>query len=196
MWTDIHHPGTIVKNTLPKSTWRTHVPWKICVVYLDSRFIQHGSTFDAVKHRICCAESEWYISTLVCFVVGSLLKGQFANSAVFASLLYGLKYCSFSKWDWRCLDGYYSRLVKGILFLPAWLPFVIPKCRDMHRCGAPFSTPKQRTAPLDGACTPWWRISAPQRIRIIILLHHQIWLEGKRRCSDWKSQEDFWIALA
>ena len=50
--------------------------------------------------------------------VDGLLKGQFVISAVFASLLYGLQYCSFSKRDRRCIDGYYLRLVKRILLLP------------------------------------------------------------------------------
>ena len=49
---------------------------------------------------------------------GQSSEGQFVILAVFASLLYGLQYCSFGKRDQRCLDRFYLRLVKRILFLP------------------------------------------------------------------------------
>jgi len=98
----------------------TVVPWKSSVVYLGSHFAEDGKTLNAVKHRICCAES--VVSRLNTRVfrrreVGYHPKGQFVSSAVFSSLLYGLQYCSFSKRDQRCLDGYYLRLVKRICFL-------------------------------------------------------------------------------
>ena len=117
-----HRPGTIDRNVLPVVMLGEHtVPWKTSVVYLGSRFTEHGGTLDAIKHRICCAES--LVTRLNPRVfcrraVDGLLKGQFVSSAVFASLLYGLQYCSFSKRDRRCIDGYYLRLVKRILLLP------------------------------------------------------------------------------
>ena len=77
--------------------------------------------FDAIKHRICCAESLVTRLNHCVFcrrAAAGLLKGQFVSSAVFASLLYGLQYCSFSKQDLRCIDGYSVRLVKRILLLP------------------------------------------------------------------------------
>ena len=39
------------------------------------------------------------------------------DTAVFASLLYGLEHCAFSTRDRRCLDGYFLRLAKRILHL-------------------------------------------------------------------------------
>ena len=36
---------------------------------------------------------------------------------MFASLLYGLQYCSFGKREQRCIDGYYLRLAKRVLKL-------------------------------------------------------------------------------
>ena len=96
------------------------VPWKSSVVYLGSRFAEDCSTLSTVKHRICCAESVVTRLNPRVFrrrAVDQLLKGQFISSAVFASLLYGLQYCAFSKRDQRCLDGYYLRLVKRVCFL-------------------------------------------------------------------------------
>ena len=89
--------------------------------YLGSRFTETLSTLEAVKHRICCAES--IVTRLNPRVfsrnaVPSVLKGRFVSSAVFASLLYGLQYCSFNNRDRCCLDGFYLRLVKRILRLP------------------------------------------------------------------------------
>ena len=98
-----HRPGTIDRNVLPVVMLGEHtVPWKTSVVYLGSRFTEHGGTLDAIKHRICCAES--LVTRLNPRVfrrraVDGLLKEQFVSSAVFASLLYGLQYCSFSKRD-------------------------------------------------------------------------------------------------
>ena len=117
-----HRAGTIDKSTLPTVKLGDYtVRWKTSVVYLGSRFAEDGKTLDAVKHRICCAES--VVTRLNPRVFGrrsipGKLKGQFVSSAVFASLLYGLKYCAFSKRDQRCLDGFYLRLVKRILHLP------------------------------------------------------------------------------
>ena len=117
-----HRKGTIDKNTLPQIKLGEHiVPWKSSVVYLGSRFEEHGSTLAAVKHRVCCAES--VVKRLGPRVfrrkaVGGHLKGRFVSSAVFASLLYGLQYCAFGKRDQRSIDGYYLRLVKRILHLP------------------------------------------------------------------------------
>ena len=39
------------------------------------------------------------------------------DTAVFASLLYGLEHCAFSARDRRCLDGYFLRLAKRILHI-------------------------------------------------------------------------------
>ena len=117
-----HRPGTIDKNSLPQVKLGDHIiPWKSSVVYLGSRFAEDGRTLAALKHRICCAET--VVTRLNRRVFGrrsveGKLKGQFVSSAVFASLLYGLQYCAFSKSDQRCLDGYYLRLVKRILHLP------------------------------------------------------------------------------
>ena len=91
------------------------------MVYLGSSFAEDGSTLTALKHRICCAESVVTRLNKRVFrrrTVGGKLKGKFISSAVFSSLLYGLQYCAFGKRDQRCLDGYYLRLVKRILFLP------------------------------------------------------------------------------
>ena len=91
------------------------------MVYLGSRFTEDGSTLAAVKHHVCCAESVVERLNPRVFrrrAVGGHLKGRFVSSAVFASLLYGLQYCAFSKRDQRCLDGFYLRLVKRILRLP------------------------------------------------------------------------------
>jgi hypothetical protein len=117
-----HRPGTIDKNTLPQIKLGDHiVPWKASVVYLGSRFAEDNCTLAAVKHRICCADSvvKRLNPRVFCRrAVGGHLKGRFLSSAVFASLLYGLQYCAFSKRDLRCLDGLYLRLVKRILLLP------------------------------------------------------------------------------
>ena len=117
-----HRPVTIDKNSLPQIKLGEHiVPWKSSVVYLGSRFAEDGSTLAAVKHRVCCAESVVKRLNSRVFhrrAVGGHLKGRFVSSAVFASLLYGLQYCAFSKRDQRCLDGFYLRLVKRILHLP------------------------------------------------------------------------------
>ena len=99
----------------------TVVPWKTSVVYLGSRFVEDCRTLPSVKHRICCAES--VITRLNSRVfkrraVDQKLKGHFISSAVFASLLYGLQYCAFSKRDQRCIDGFYLRLVKRVCHLP------------------------------------------------------------------------------
>ena len=117
-----HLPGTINKSLLPVIKLGEHiVPWKESVVYLGSRFAEDGSTLAAIKHRICCAET--IVKRLNSRVfrrraVGGHLKGKFISSAVFASLMYGLQHCAISKRDQRCMDGFYLRLVKRVLFLP------------------------------------------------------------------------------
>ena len=45
------------------------------------------------------------------------LKGHFIDTAVFASLLYGLDRCAFSVRDRRCIDGYFLRLAKRAIHL-------------------------------------------------------------------------------
>ena len=117
-----HRPGTINKNNLPViRLGDTIVPWKSSVVYLGSRFSEDGRTLSAIKHRICCAESVVTRLNTRVFrrkAVHHHLKGLFVQSAVFASLTYGLQYCAVSKRDRRCLDGYYLRLIKRICLLP------------------------------------------------------------------------------
>ena len=106
-----HRPGTVDKNSLPQIKLGEHiVPWKASVVYLGSRFTEDGRTLAAVKHRICCADSVIERLNSPVFHMASVVghpKGRFVSSAVFASLLYGLQYCAFSKSDQRCLDGFY-----------------------------------------------------------------------------------------
>ena len=117
-----HRPGTIDKSTLPQVTVGTHtLQWKQSVVYLGSRLAEDGSTLSAVKHRICCAKTvaERLNARVFCRrSVGHRLKGRFINSAVFASLLYGLEHCAFGPRDRRCLDGFFLRLAKRVMFLP------------------------------------------------------------------------------
>jgi len=53
-----HREGTINLTNLPViKLGDTVVPWKSSVVYLGSHFAEDGKTLNAVKHRICCAES-------------------------------------------------------------------------------------------------------------------------------------------
>ena len=53
-----HCPGTINRNNLPRVSVGDRVlPWKQSVVYLGSRIAEDGNTLVAVKHRICCAET-------------------------------------------------------------------------------------------------------------------------------------------
>ena len=117
-----HRPGTVDKSTLPQVTVSDNVlPWKSSVVYLGSNFSEDGSTIGAVKHRICCAESIVKRLNTRVFrrrAVSSQLKGNFIDSAVFSSLLYGLEHCAFGKRDQRCLDGYFLRLPKRVMRLP------------------------------------------------------------------------------
>ena len=117
-----HRPGSINKNHLPVIKLGDYVvPWKQSVVYLGSRFAEDGSTLAAIKHRICCAETvvkRLGPRVLRRRAVNGHLKGKFLNSAVFASLTYGLQHCAISMRDLRCMDGYYQRLVKRVLFLP------------------------------------------------------------------------------
>ena len=117
-----HHPGTVVKGTLPRvKVGEKILPWKSSVVYLGSKFSEDGSTLSTVKHRICCAES--IVTRLNDRVfcrraVSDKLKGKFVGSAVLASLLYGLEHCAFGKREQRCLDGYFLRLAKRVMHLP------------------------------------------------------------------------------
>ena len=116
-----HRLGSVDKNLLPVIKLGDHViPWKSSVTYLGSLFTEDNSTLAAAKHRICCAES--IVKRLMPRVfsrrsINGALKGQFVSSAVFASLLYGLQYCSFGKREQRCIDGYYLRLAKRVLKL-------------------------------------------------------------------------------
>ena len=117
-----HRPGTVDKNTLPEVTLGDKIiPWKSSVMYLGSLFAEDGNTLAAFKHRICCAEA--IVKRLNPRVfhrrsVSNQLKGKFVNSAVFASLLYGLQYCAPGKRELRCLDGYFLLLAKRVMRLP------------------------------------------------------------------------------
>ena len=116
-----HRPGTVNKAALPQiSVGGMILPWKKSVVYLGSCIAEDGNTLTAIKHRICCAES--VIKRLNGRVfcrrsVDNKLKGHFIESAVFASLLYGLEHCAFGTRDQRCLDGFFLRLAKRVMFL-------------------------------------------------------------------------------
>ena len=116
-----HRPGTVNKAILPEVTVGDKVLlWKTSVVYLGSCFSEHGSTLVAVKHRICCAES--VVKRLSDRVfqrrgVNSVLKGNFMDTAVFSSLLYGLEHCAIGVRDRCCLDGFFLRLAKRVLHM-------------------------------------------------------------------------------
>jgi len=116
-----HRPGTVDKTSLPQISVSNEVlKWKSTVVYLGSRISEDGRTISAVKHRVCCAES--VVDRLNERVfrrrgVGARLKGHFIDSAVFASLLYGLEQCAFGARDRRCLDGFFLRLAKRVLHM-------------------------------------------------------------------------------
>ena len=116
-----HRPGSIDKNTLHRITvFGEELKWKPSVVYLGSRIAEDGKTLTAVKHRICCAESVVERLNERVFhrqTVDAHLKGQFIDSAVFASLLYGLEHCALGARDRRCMDGYFLRLAKRVLHL-------------------------------------------------------------------------------
>ena len=116
-----HRPGTVDKNLLPVIyVGDTALSWKKSVVYLGSNISEDGSTLVAVKHRICCAETVVKRLNSRVFsrrAIPNLLKGTFIESAVFASLLYGLEHCAFSIRDRRCLDGYFLRLAKRVMHL-------------------------------------------------------------------------------
>ena len=117
-----HRPGTVDKRMLPVVKLGDKIlPWKSSVVYLGSLFSEDGNTLSVVKHRICCAETIVKRLSPRVFrrrAVSNLLKGNFVNSAVFASLLYGLQYCAIGKREERCLDGYFLRLAKRVMRLP------------------------------------------------------------------------------
>ena len=116
-----HRSGSIDKNALPQITLSgVTIPWKSSVIYLGSCFAEDGKTLPVLKHRICCANTvvERLNNRVFCRRgVNAKLKGHFLDTAVFASLLYGLEHCAFSTRDRRCLDGYFLRLAKRILHL-------------------------------------------------------------------------------
>ena len=116
-----HRSGAIDKNALPQIKLSGLVlPWKSSVIYLGSCFSEDGKTLPVVKHRICCANTvvERLNNRVFCRRgVNAKLKGHFVDTAVFASLLYGLEHCAFSARDRRCLDGYFLRLAKRILHI-------------------------------------------------------------------------------
>ena len=116
-----HRPGTVNKALLPA----VHIgdktlEWKSSVVYLGSRVAEDGNTLVALKHRICCAETVVKRLNKRVFsrrAITNRLKGNFIESAVFASLLYGLEHCAFGVRDKRCLDGFFLRLAKRVMHL-------------------------------------------------------------------------------
>ena len=116
-----HRPGTVNKAMLPVVTvGAKELSWKASVVYLGSCFSEHGATLVAIKHRVCCAET--IVKRLNDRVfqrrgVTALLKGHFMDTAVFASLLYGLEHCAMRVSDIRCIDGFFLRLAKRVLHL-------------------------------------------------------------------------------
>ena len=116
-----HRPGTVDKSLLPiVSVGDKILPWKPTVVYLGSCIAEYGNALAAVKHRICCAESVVKRLNRRVFsrrAISNNLKGNFIESAVFASLLYGLEHCAFGVRDQRCLDGFFLRLAKRVMHL-------------------------------------------------------------------------------
>jgi hypothetical protein len=116
-----HRPGTVDRNNLPEVTVAGRVlPWRTSVVYLGSRIAEDGNTLAALKHRICCAETvvKRLDKRVFCRrTISDKLKGHFIESAVFASLLYGLEHCAFGLRDRRCLDGFFLRLAKRVMHL-------------------------------------------------------------------------------
>ena len=116
-----HRPGTVDKNLLPVVRIGNKIlDWKSSVVYLGSRVAEDGSTLAAIKHRICCAETVVKRLNRRVFsrrAITNHLKGNFIESAVFASLLYGLEHCAFGVRDRRCLDGFFLRLAKRVMHL-------------------------------------------------------------------------------
>ena len=116
-----HRPGTVNKAMLQVvSVGNKELSWKASVVYLGSCFSEHGATLVAIKHRVCCAET--IVKRLNDRVfqrrgVTALLKGHFMDTAVFASLLYGLEHCAMRVSDIRCIDGFFLRLAKRVLHL-------------------------------------------------------------------------------
>ena len=73
-----------------------------------------------LKHQICCANTvvERLNNRVFCRRgVNAKLKGHFLDTAVFASLLYGLEHCTFGARDRKCLDGYFLQLEKRILHI-------------------------------------------------------------------------------
>ena len=117
-----HRPGTVVMNTLPKVMLGDNViPWKSSVIYLGSLFTADENTLAAIKHRICCAGTVVKRHNPRVFRRRSVinqLKGKFVNTAVFASLLYGLQHCAPGKREHRRLDGYFLLLAKRVMRLP------------------------------------------------------------------------------
>ena len=117
-----HRPGTVDRNTLPVVMLGDKtIPWKSSVIYLGSLFSEDNSTLAAIKHRICCAETIVKRLNPRVFrrrAVSNQLKGKFVNTAIFASLLYGLQYCAAGKREHRCLDGYFLLLAKRVMRLP------------------------------------------------------------------------------
>ena len=117
-----HRPGTVDRNTLPVVMLGDKtVPWKSSVIYLGSLFSEDNSTLAAIKHRICCAETIVKRLNPRVFrrrAVSNQLKGKFVNTAIFASLLYGLQYSAAGKREHRCLDGYFLLLAKRVMRLP------------------------------------------------------------------------------
>ena len=90
------------------------------VVYLGSCIAEDGNTLVAIKHRICCAETvvKRLNPRVFCrHSVDNKLKGHFNKSAVFASLLYGLEHCAFGTREQRCLDGFFLRMAKRVMYL-------------------------------------------------------------------------------
>ena len=116
-----HRPDTVNKANLPDvSVGGLTLQWKTSVVYLGSCFSEHGTTLPALKHRICCAETVVKRLNNRVFQrkgIDNKLKGHFLNTAVFASLLYGLEHCAFGVTERRCLDGFFLRLAKRLLHL-------------------------------------------------------------------------------
>ena len=81
------------------------------------RIAEDGNTL-VLKHRICCAETVIRLDKRVFSRrnIDAKLKGHFIDSAVFASLLYGLEHCAFGPRDQRCLDGFFLVISRNVYY--------------------------------------------------------------------------------
>jgi hypothetical protein len=137
-----HRPGTVNKNDLPQVLiGGKALAWKSSIVYLGSRIAEDGNTLTAVKHRICCAETvvKHLNPRVFCRrTIDAKLKGHFIDSAIFASLLYGLEHV------WRARTKMFGRVLLAPCkahYAPTLRPpFIIRGSRRAPRNHTSFSS--------------------------------------------------------